>query len=104
MYEYKVSMQRKTVVYNEGEDPKFVYLVRSGEVVCTKKILIPRPQLESQEIFLDDQNHINVVDKGMIEKEIEICRLGPGQIFGEQEAWECYKFDKERDRKKEKMK
>ena len=92
------------MIFKEGDDPKYVYLVRSGEVVCTKKIMVPRPKLESEEVFIDEQNTVNVFDKGPIEKEVEICRLGPGQIFGEEEAWDCYKFDKDKEKKKEKMK
>lgn len=53
-------------MYNEGDDPKRIYLVRSGEVIFTKKIMVPRPKDESDECFLDENNFVNVVGKAPI--------------------------------------
>jgi Cyclic nucleotide-binding domain. len=101
MFDKKEIFKRKDVLYKEGDSPDYVYIVRSGEVTCTKTITIQRKEEDSEHVFIDETNQICVTKKSSIQKSVNIAVLGSGHMFGEEEAWQAYKIEKEFERERE---
>ena len=95
MFEKKV-YNVKHVLYKEGDQPQEVYLIRSGQVMCKKKILMPRKFEDSSVLVKNEQdNSFRLEEKDPIYQEIRIALLGPGEIFGEEEVFAQFKKAKE---------
>jgi cAMP-binding proteins - catabolite gene activator and regulatory subunit of cAMP-dependent protein kinases len=101
LFERKEKYLRKSVVYKEGDPADFIYLVKSGEVVCSKVIEVNYHPQNSENVVLDNENRVLVFDKEPLRKSVELNVLGPGQLFGEEEAWEAYKIEKEIERERQ---
>lgn len=97
--------QRNNVIYHEGDSSDYLYFIRSGQVVNTKKMEINRPYDIQKDIILDERNQIFQVDHAKMMKEVEIAVWGEGSLFGEEEAFQVFKherhLEKERDRFKQ---
>mgnify|MGYP003578243869 CR=1 FL=1 len=97
LFEKKATFPWKHVIYREGEKPKWIYLIKSGQVVCTKKMAIPQKFEERNVLtFNDDKKSIMLEEKEKVYKEVKITLLGPGQLFGEEEAFAEFRRNKER--------
>ncbi len=74
--------------YQEGEHPKRVYLIKSGQVLCKKRILVPRKFEDNNEVLVDVQNKsVSIEPLDPLYQEVQLCILGPGEIFGEDEVF-----------------
>lgn len=95
IYDMKIVILRnKSLVYREGEEAKYVYLIKEGEVEISKAIAEPAPgqphgaqqthattdqSLASQaKLPLRPPNHAK-------QRRVQLCIKGKGTYFGEEE-------------------
>ena len=97
LFEKKVYNLKHTF-YKEGEQPQEVYLVRSGQVMCKKRITMPRKFEDSNVLVVNSRdNSLRLEEKEPLYQEVKIAILGPGEIFGEEEAFAEFKIAKDKD-------
>lgn len=94
LFHRKEIYTKNQVVYHEGEEPDNIYLIRSGQVLCRKKISIERQALEKQDAVVGEKNEFYMVDRPSLQKSCDILVLSAGEIFGEQEAYGAYRKER----------
>lgn len=90
LFDKKEIYSRKQVVYRQGDQARRIYVLRSGKVVCNKMIPIQTEPKEEHHVGLDESNHVFLMDKELVNKKADLVVLGPGQVFGDEEALEAY--------------
>jgi len=98
LFEKRVVYGWKHVLYKEGDKPKEIYLIKSGQVMCTRKMAIPQ-KFEDRNVLTmgDDNKSIILEEKDKVYKEVKIALLGPGQIFGEEEVFAVFRKAREKE-------
>jgi len=94
LFHKKEIYTKNQVIYHEAEDPENIYLIRSGQVLCKKRIAIERQALEKQDAVVGEKNEFYMVDKPSLYKSADIIMLGAGEILGEQEAYGAYRKER----------
>lgn len=97
MFERKDIYIKDQVIYREEDPSDFVYIVKTGEVMCYKNDEICYNSDDEDTPFYDN-GQIRIISKGSKKKEIALAKLSPGSLFGEEEAWEKYKAEKEHEK------
>lgn len=88
--------KRNSFVFKEYEKAEDFFIIKSGSFKILKQVLIKTPKFEENPNFSEflDETTFNVIDKLKIKtansfkKNFEICILGPGEIFGENDLVE----------------
>ena len=97
IFHHKEIYPRKHIIYKQGDIPTHIHIVRSGNVLCNKKLDMEPEIIGSHEIGLDEQNQVFLMEKEPLKKNVEVSVLGQGQILGEEEALEAYILAKEKE-------
>lgn len=74
---------RNHVIYKEGDPCDFVFLIKSGEVRCTKAV---RMTGETKNFVVDENSNLYPFDEAPAKKVAEVSIMASGQLFGEEEA------------------
>lgn len=90
LFESKEIYPKNFVLYNEGDDPEYIYIVKSGQVLCKMSFPIKRKTSESEEAVMDGNNSLYVVERPSLSKPNDMFLLGPGEMFGEEECFAEY--------------
>jgi len=103
-FEVMGQLNRNNVLYKEGDYAEDIYFIKSGELTCVKRVEIVQPFDFKKDIILDEKNQIYHLEKDPLYKDVEICKWGEGVIFGEEEAAQVYKHEKQMEKDREKIK
>ena len=90
LFDKKETYPRKHVIYKQGEQSKRIYILRSGNVIYNKTISIQVESKEEHQVGIDELNQVFLMDKELVNKKADLVVLGPGQVFGDEEALEAY--------------
>ena len=103
LFDKKPVYSWKHVVYKEGESPSEVYIIRSGQIVCTKMVPIAPSKFEDRNtITLNNVNNkISVTERAPVYKTVKMALLDAGQVFGEEEAFAKFKMERDRELEKD---
>jgi len=93
VFRRKEVFKRHAVLYKEGDKAEDVYLVRSGQVICTKVLTIHERNKDNESLVLDEGNNVVAVARESTIKTVEIAAIQPGQIFGEEESYVNYRAE-----------
>ena len=93
----KFSHIRGYAVYKEGDPCDEVYIIKSGEVKCTKAVQVSQP---SKNFVIDENSSLYPFEEVPSKKMIEISLLSAGQIFGEEETFLKFSNDEKSKKKK----
>lgn len=96
IFRMQYSYLRNAVLYREGDRADDIYLIKSGEVLCTKVVTMHKRTKGDESLVLDDEDQVVSVAKASTVKSVEIAIFGPGELFGEEESYESYKAENER--------
>ena len=75
--------RRNHVIYKEGDCCDEVFVIRAGEVKCTK---IVKMASNNKNFVVDENNNLYPFEEAPAKKIVEITILSSGQVFGEEEA------------------
>lgn len=77
----------KHVLYKEGDVPRDVYLIRSGQVSCTKRLSVPRNFEDSNALVPNkDKSMVSLMEKAPASREVSIAVYGEAHLFGGEEG------------------
>lgn len=91
LFQKKTIYKRNQVIYNEGDDPENIYLIRSGQVLCKKILLISRTVEEKVDAIVGDGNQFHLIEKPPLSKSADILILGTSELFGEEESFASFR-------------
>jgi len=74
---------RNHVIYKEGDPCDFVFLIKSGEVRCSKAV---RMTGDTKNFVVDENSNLYPFDEAPAKKVAEVSIMASGQLFGEEEA------------------
>ena len=75
--------RRGHIVYKEGDNCDEIFILKSGEVKCTKNVQLAKA---NKNFVIDENNNLYPFEENPMKKIIEIAVLASGQVFGEEEA------------------
>ena len=75
------------VLYKEGDPCDDIYLIKSGEVRCTKSVEIKD---KKNSFMFDEDNVLHPSQATLVTKQVELGSVIKGQFFGEEEATFSY--------------
>ena len=75
------------VLYREGEPCDDIFLIKSGEVRCTKSVEIKD---KKNSFMFDDDNRLHPTQYNLVTKQVELGTIVKGQFFGEEETMFSY--------------
>ena len=104
LFKRKEVFKRNAFVYKEGDKADDVYLVRSGQVICTKVLTIHERNKDNESLVLDEENNVVAVARESTIKSAEIMVVTPGQLFGEEESYANYRAELDFKKPKEEVK
>lgn len=95
-------MPRDNVLYREGDSSDIIYFIRSGQVTCSKRLHIPQKDEMKKDFYIDSSIHMTYQEKQAFVQEVQICKWTEATIFGEEEAYEAYLYEKSLEANKDK--
>ena len=95
----KVTLPYKARIYREKDAPDEVFVVRSGQVVVTKKVPVAIQREDRTIVTMAKDKVLALDEKPPIMREIKIALLGPGEIFGDEEGFAEFMQTQDRDEK-----
>ncbi len=96
-FDLKKIYRRKHVLYRQGDKPEFIYIIKSGNVLCNRVVNMQPEVVGPHQVGVDEQNQVFLIEKERFRKNMEIAIFGPNQIFGEEEALDAFILTKEKE-------
>lgn len=75
------------ILYKEGDQCDDIYLIKSGEVRCTKSVEIKD---KKNGFMFDEDNRLHPSQASLVTKQVEFGSIVKGQFFGDEEALFSY--------------